>query len=215
MTAWQIEPLGAWTRPVTKTRRGSHTFKAKWPDTLELLIREAGELGLRGAIAVRIDVTEGDLRRDGMLRVGAKVGFPGVVVSFESRHGPVSFATDAYEQYYGWALPAWQANLRAVALSLQALRAVDRYGVTKSGEQYVGWRALPAGGESMPAARAALIIRIAAGEGGETADGPINDRMLRRARANSHPDRNGGDRDEWNAVEQAVAVLGLDGATHA
>lgn len=43
---------------------------------------------------------------------------------------------------------------------LEALRKVDRYGVTKSGEQYKGWKRLPAGGATpvMTARRAAEIL---------------------------------------------------------
>jgi hypothetical protein len=39
----------------------------------------------------------------------------------------------------------WQHNVRAIALGLEALRKVDRYGITRRGEQYAGWKALPAG----------------------------------------------------------------------
>jgi hypothetical protein len=34
----------------------------------------------------------------------------------------------------------WQDNLRAVALGLEALRRVERYGIAQRGEQYAGWR---------------------------------------------------------------------------
>jgi hypothetical protein len=39
----------------------------------------------------------------------------------------------------------WQDNLRAIALGLEALRKVDRYGITKNSEQYTGWKQLEAG----------------------------------------------------------------------
>lgn len=35
----------------------------------------------------------------------------------------------------------WQHNVRSVALGLEALRAVDRYGISRRGEQYAGFRA--------------------------------------------------------------------------
>jgi len=35
----------------------------------------------------------------------------------------------------------WQHNVRSIALGLQALRAVDRYGISRRGEQYSGFRA--------------------------------------------------------------------------
>jgi hypothetical protein len=80
-----------------------------------------------------------------MLRSNAKVGFPGVRVAFESKHGPLTYATDKYDQVYYSDTPGWQANIRAIALGLEALRAVDRHGITRRGEQYTGWKALPAG----------------------------------------------------------------------
>lgn len=45
--------------------------------------------------------------------------------------------------YYG-DMPPWQANIRAIAKTLEHLRDLDRWGVTKRGEQYTGWKALPA-----------------------------------------------------------------------
>ncbi len=87
---------------------------------------------------LQIDIREQALRLDGGLRANARpVDFPGVRISFESKHGPLTYATDTHE--------FWQHNVRGIALGLQALRAVDRYGVTKRGEQYTGWKALPAG----------------------------------------------------------------------
>lgn len=35
----------------------------------------------------------------------------------------------------------WQHNVRSIALGLDALRAVDRYGISKRGQQYAGFRA--------------------------------------------------------------------------
>lgn len=34
----------------------------------------------------------------------------------------------------------WQHNVRSIALGLQSLRAVDRYGISRRGEQYAGFR---------------------------------------------------------------------------
>lgn len=48
------------------------------------------------------------------------------------------YATDACQD--------WRHNVRSIALGLEALRAVDRYGISRRGEQYAGFRgALPAG----------------------------------------------------------------------
>lgn len=204
VSTWQIEPLGTWGKPPTKNRASHWRFKASWTDTMDLLLDEITKLGLRSAIAVRVDAQRGDIRLDGMLRANAVVGFPGVVVSFESRYGPLSYATDAYDH--------WQANVRAIALSLQALRAVDRYGVSKSGEQYVGWRAIesgrPAGFASKDEAVRWLreVVDIPASGGLSTK------LLLRTAASVLHPDRNNGDRSRWDRLDAARQLLEAGGS---
>jgi hypothetical protein len=42
----------------------------------------------------------------------------------------------------------WQHNVRSIALGLEALRAVDRYGITRKGEQYAGFRAALSAGSA-------------------------------------------------------------------
>lgn len=146
MTEVRLRPLAGWPYPATARRR-SAPFSAGWADTKRLLATEVDHL-CAGLVVVEIDVAEGEqaFRVDGNLRASARTtDFPGVRVSFDSRHGPLTYATDRYEFPYAGQKPSWQANARAIALSLQALRAVDRHGVTRSGEQYRGWQALPPG----------------------------------------------------------------------
>jgi hypothetical protein len=197
---WEIRPLGLWTGPTTWERRSSSAFRAPWTSTLDLLLRETEMLGA-GVVVALVDVTDAELRRDGMLRANARVDFPGVRVAFDSRHGPLTYATDAYD--------TWRANVRAIALALEALRAVDRYGVSKSGEQYRGWSAI-AGGDSgtMSAAAAA---RLLAEEGGGTpaqvrTDPDARAQAYRRAVRKHHPDL-GGDADRFRKLTEARDVL--------
>lgn len=144
-------PIGAWTDPVT-TDRSRSPFKASWADTLDLLGFETDKLGA-SLVVLQIAITEDDLRRDGLIRANARVGFPGVRVAFESDRGPLMFATDAYD----W----WQGNIRAIALGLEALRKLDRYGITKRGEQYVGWQALAASANTaMDRTEAAALLAV-------------------------------------------------------
>jgi hypothetical protein len=123
-----------WNKPKTEYPRRA-TFRTKWQVTIDLLKREVGLLDGE-VIATQIDITDADLRRDGLIRANTRVGFQGVQISFDSVHGPLAYATDAFDH--------WQDNVRAIALGLQALRAVDRYGITRSGEQYRGWNAIAA-----------------------------------------------------------------------
>jgi hypothetical protein len=77
---------------------------------------------------------EQDLRLDGEPRAAARREHPGVILSFESKHGPMSYPCDTFDNY--------THNVRAIALGLEALRKVARYGIANSGEQYTGYRAL-------------------------------------------------------------------------
>ena len=202
---YEIRPLVAWTDPETSPRRGSHIFKASWRDTLTLLGDEVEKLG-GDLVVMQLDVREGDIRQDGMLRANAKVGHPGVAISFESSFGPLRYATDAHERQYGYGkLDGWQANVRAIALSLVALRAVDRYGVSKRGEQYTGWKALPSGGSvTFPSADEALRWMAEM----DDADAlPGNARIIYRNLARRmHPDA-GGSPDDWDRLDSAKLLL--------
>ena len=200
-----MRPMVAWTDPETNPRRGSHIFKASWRDTLDLLGDEVGKLG-GDLVVMQADVREGDIRQDGMLRANAKVGHPGVAISFESSFGPLRYATDAHEREYSYAkLDGWQANVRAIALSLVALRAVDRYGVSKRGEQYTGWKALPASsGVTFPSADEAgrwLVEQTADLAGTRT----LADRYRSAARR-MHPDA-AGDPEMWEKLSNARTLL--------
>lgn len=180
---YEIRPLGPWIGPVTECRKSGYQFRASWDDTLKLLRREA-ELLDATTLVVQVDADPADIRLDGMLRARARVGYPGVKVSLDSRHGPLTYATDAYE--------SWQANVRAIALSMQALRAVDRYGVSSKGEQYQGWTAIESPGDAKRAAQ-----DLIASYGG-----------LREALFKTHPDH-GGTAEAFRAVQGARDVLGI------
>lgn len=120
--------------PVAKTRFPERSrFKAEWTDTLDLLERELDHLSARDVI-LQADVDEREIRNDGMLRSNACVRSDGIVLTFQSSQGTLSFPCDKFD--------SWKDNVRAIALSLEALRKVDRYGVTKNAEQYRGWKAL-------------------------------------------------------------------------
>lgn len=191
---YEIRPLSGapWLGPVTPPgqRIPARRFSAAWSDTLDLLDRETRRLGAK-IVVLQVDVTAGDIRLDGMLYARARVDFPGVRVSFDSRFGPLTYATDTYTH--------WQANVRAVALALEALRAVDRYGVSKTGEQYRGWSAIEGAAPSvvMSLDEATTLLSVAT-EGRFSAQAILTDpevlgRAYKAAARDAHPDR-GGDR---------------------
>lgn len=200
-----VRPAGVWLEEQTPAhkRRSRYTFKASWTDTIDLLEREVRHLKARDVV-LQVDVQEKDIRIDGMLRANATPSHPGVRIAFESIHGPLTYATDSCAY--------WQHNVRSIALGLEALRAVDRYGVTKRGEQYAGWKQLAAGSSDsshMTSDEAVSILcsftDLTAREV-RTADPRW---VLRTARGRAHPDKHGGDRAFWDQVEQAAKMLGF------
>ena len=167
-----FRPLPTWPHPVTTPREHAR-FKAPWEQTLADLEYEIGRLDGRN-VMVGAGFRESDLRLDGMPRADRRQApylHPGVEVSFDSRYGRLTYATD---QYVGW-----KDNLRAIALALDALRAVDRYGVSKRGQQYAGWAQLTAGGPDADRGR-----RLVEQHGG-----------IRPALMATHPDQGGDPRD--------------------
>ena len=129
-----FRPIDNWPHEKTQRPRSS-AFKTPYNRTLELLDKELIMLSVRRAV-IQIDLPESKIRIDRLPRSGARPDYQGVIFSFESKYGPLRYATDVFD--------FWQDNLRAIALGLEALRKVDRYGITKKGEQYTGWKQLPA-----------------------------------------------------------------------
>jgi hypothetical protein len=190
-------PLSSWPgdRTPASARRRS-PFKASWPMTIEELDREVFYLcgRLSGRVLIEIGLEERHIRLDGVPRANAPQPVdPGVILSFpESKYGPLRYACDRFDR--------WQDNLRAIVLGLESLRRVERYGIAKRGEQYAGWKQLPAAGATgtRDEARAALLryLRDDVRYVPEALQG-LDDRGIARvALSNAHPDR-GGDPDRF------------------
>lgn len=171
-------------------------------DNLDLLEREALHLGCKHLV-IEADFKEGQIRQDGWPRADAKPSSPRVVISLlESKHGPLRYPCDTFDRF--------EDNVRAVALALEALRTVDRYGVTRRGEQYAGWKALPASTDAtMTAAAAAeLLARYALVQDPERtlANSEYARSVVRMAVRATHPDA-GGRADDFHLVQTARKVL--------
>lgn len=165
--------LPVWPYPATPAneRRSRWTFKAPWSDTLAQLQDEIRRLDGTNVV-IGAGFRERDIRLDGYPRSDAREpSHPGVEVSFDSRHGRLVYSTDVC----AW----WQHNVRSIALGLEALRAVDRYGISARGQQYAGWAQLGAGGPDAERGRK-LVER----HGG-----------IRPALMATHPDHDGDPRD--------------------
>lgn len=202
---YQFRPIDRWTFPETRPRRSKWTFKASYGDTLNMLEHELGQLEARNVVLQAV-ISRSNIRLDGMLRAGAEPMHPGIIVSFESRSaGSLSFPCDSCEM--------WQHNIRSIALGLAALRAVDRYGVTKRAEQYKGWEALPSPTgegalwkipEHVDEARTLVRRFYSLGNG-------LDDRELlkhaKQGQIQFHPDRPSGDERMSRAFNAAVRWL--------
>lgn len=134
--------IPSWPDPETprNDRLSHYSFKATAYSTQQLLESEAHKLRASDLIVEVVGTSElfykdGTGIRSDRARQVAHVGV--VVHLIGTRFGDLRYSCDRFT--------AWEANLRAVALGLEALRKVERYGIARRGEQYAGWAALPPG----------------------------------------------------------------------
>lgn len=168
-------------------------FSASWSSTVTLLADELRHLDAK-RVVVELGLAEADLRLDGLPRANARMSTDAVRISFESKWGPLRYETGEYDGR--WGELGWQANVRAIALAMEALRKVDRYGVSKRGEQYRGWRQLPTGTDPADAIQTREQARALL----DTYGG------LREAIKQTHPDH-GGDPTEFRKVMRAKELV--------
>lgn len=184
------------------TARTSTPFKVDWQHTLADLERELEKLRAKDVI-LETAHRDGDVRMNGSVNASATPLHPGVILSFDSRHGPLRYFTDAYE--------SWRANVRAIGLGLEALRAVDRYGISGRGEQYTGFARLMAAKLAMTPERARQVIAETAGLNRTALFGADDDMiatMYRLAAKRVHPDVVG-EREKWDELAEAAEKLGV------
>lgn len=200
-------PLEQWPGPLTpEGMRHDSQFTASWSDTVNLLEKEVGMLaGHDATLVLQLAVTERDCRLDGWIRADARPAHPGAILAFDSKHGPLRYSTDLYRHgstYGGRYLVGWQANVRAIALGLEALRKVDRYGIARGGEQYRGWKAIP---QTTGQDAKALLFQVT---GEPTPSDRDTKSLYRWALRVAHPDQ-GGSRELLEQVMEAGRKLGV------
>lgn len=199
-------PIDQWPGTHTKGRRSS-PFKGGYSSTVRLLERELAAIDARNVV-IQLALLPGEIKNNGMPYADARPAHPGVILSFDRGKMPYSFPCDRFA--------SWQENLRAIALAMDALRRVDRYGVTRNAEQYRGWAKLPPPGglvtpPPMNVEDAAVFV---ANEGGPVPFRSMIDSLdhyraaYRRAAGKLHPDPNGGKQlPGWATLQQAKQVL--------
>lgn len=214
MSAWpetmNVGPIREWPGTMTTERRMA-PFSATLSNTLGILNREVYNLAdtttQRQSAEVLVAIPAGAFRLDGRPYANAKAEHPGVIFSMTSRHGQLSYPCDTFT--------TWQDNLRAIALALEALRKVDRYGVTRHGEQYRGFLALEATVAPVgftTASDALSFLRELTGVAADIYEPPETHlpRLMRAALRRAHPDM-GGDAAMFQRVSLAEAKLREEG----
>lgn len=201
-------PIRDWPGQLNTERR-SAPFSANLTTTLKTLDREIYHLVdtrvQQESAELLIAIPAGAFRLDGRPYANSRPEHPGVIFSVDTRHGHLSYPCDTFT--------TWQDNLRAIALALEALRKVDRYGVTKRGEQYRGFleieaTAAPAGFATADAALAYLgTFYPDLTNAAERVKPKI---LLRGAQRKAHPD-SGGDDASFQRVSLAEAKLRDEG----
>lgn len=141
MTDFSFRPMTAYPKKRTANPRRA-TFSAGYGKNLMDLERELEHLRAKCCI-VEVDTTPEHIRLDGRIRSDAKLRSQAIILRIETPGGWLTMPCDTFDR--------WTDNLRAIVLTLTNLRAIDRYGVTTSGEQYRGFNALPPPGQTSAA----------------------------------------------------------------
>lgn len=204
---YKIEAIEVWPGEKTPSyQRKRSPFKTIWTSVISHLAKEIRQLGGRNVI-FRLQVTNWDVNKNGTLRADARIKEPGVIIQFVAGRlkgtPTLLYRCDRF--------PYWQDNVSAIARGLEALRLVDRYGVTPTGEQYAGFKALPSTtAPTMSTTDAAAVIHRFSG--GHTLPEIIQNAdaaktCVRMAIGRTHPDRNNGGRADYDRVDAARRVL--------
>lgn len=198
----RFRPLDKWPENTPLGKRHAH-FKTPFNRTLDMIEYELRKLGAT-EILIEAGFTLPDLRNDGWPRGGAEPSHPGVILYFKSKEGPMRFPCGTYS--------TWRDNLHALALTLENLRAIDRYGVTLGHQQYLGFRALPPATTKFATLEdAAQFLEIQCG--GLATLSPILDSpdsyrsAYREAARRLHPDNASGNQHLWNLLTEAKTLL--------
>jgi hypothetical protein len=195
------------------TRKDSR-FKTNLSRALDVLSTELRMAGARkGSRVLEMDLSQTKIRNDGFPRSDASPATPHVAVRFTTHRGDVYMDAGSF-----W---SWVDNLYAIARSLEALRAVDRWGAAQ-GRQYLGF--LPPGSGERFGVKPAFTLEqagtalaaLAYPGGGDTfltkaAYNIMNvaddyARAKRLAAKIAHPDANGSAED-WERYQEATRVL--------
>lgn len=131
--------LGTSYTQARTAKRTKADYSVDYLKTVKHLKRELVLLHVRGPVIIQLDVDSRYIRADetGLKADAPKPAFPGIRLTMTSNtRGTLSYQCDVHTE--------WRHNLRAIGLGLERLRLVSDTGIANDGQQYRGWKALPA-----------------------------------------------------------------------
>lgn len=184
ITAYPLSWPVAWPRSKSRQRSRFNTSPA---DARDGLMLELDRLGAR-SIVVSTNI---ELRRDGLPYANRRpVEDPGVAVYFRLNGEDRCIAVDRWDSVGD--------NMHAIALTIAALRGIDRWGSTGMvAAAFAGFAALPAGANHAPRPWRAVL------EVAPDADRIAIDAAYRRLAKTWHPDVCGGDDSRFLEIQAA------------
>lgn len=152
-------------------------------ESVRAILDELKRMGAKDAV-VSTNIV---LRNDGLPRSGqSQPNDPGVAVYFKYSGQPVCLACDQWAKV--------EDNLWAVALTLDAMRGIDRWGAAKLEATFTGYAALPA-----PAGSAWWeVLGVAQGAAAREVYAAYRSLVKQH-----HPDVEGGDKEKFLKVQSA------------
>lgn len=212
----KIQPIVQWVGQETKSVRRSQ-FRQTYADTKKILHFELEKLNvIESTVVLSMFIHRNDIRVDGNLRANAKPFKQGVILSFTRKkflgwqngksvykNIPLRYPCDVFDD--------WQDNLRAIALSLEALRKVERYGVF-SYEEIVERMSLPSAEGKVSTMESAAEF-IAKHSEFLAVEVLMNESMMtqayRKAALKLHPDHNPENQAEFLILQDAKKILDI------
>lgn len=213
----QIRPITQWPGKENQDPKRS-PFKSTYKRTLTQLEDELSKCQARtSSLIIEMWIEPRLIRVDGQLRKDARPHKPGIILRFvretNIRRDPQDtskwICTPQNVSYPCDAFTPWEDNLRAIALSMESLRRVERYGVFKY-DEIISRLALPtAEGKLTTRDEAAAFLATHSGIAMKEilVSDTARSTAYRKAAAELHPDK-GGSVDAFTKLQEFNKILG-------
>jgi hypothetical protein len=210
-----IRPITTWPGKQNASPKASQ-FKCTYKRTLKDLEFELEKANAQwSSFVLEMWIDPKLIRVDGQLRKDARPFKPGVILRFTRYTGKTTTRADGQRVYHTQdvsypcdAFDTWEDNLRAIALSMESLRRVERYGVFKY-DEIISRLALPsADGRSSTREDAAAFIAQHSGFAMQEILSDVSTKAAayKKAAIALHPDR-GGDNEVFLKLQEALKTL--------